>query len=80
MKYLLTDARGNRLGEPFWDRARMRAAGKAHVLNKGGAVMAWLVDDHGGRTYSSKDTAAITQAVVQARGSVPAATVVKVTP
>lgn len=72
MRYVLTDAHGKRIGQPFLFRADMRLAGKAHVLNKGGAVMAWLADDKGNQTgYSSEDTAAITRAVVRARGSLP---------
>lgn len=72
MKYILTDAHGKRIGAPMTDRDEMRRAGKAHVLNKGGAVMAWFADDKGNQTgYSSEDTAAITRAVVRARGSLP---------
>lgn len=72
MKYVLTDARGNRLGIPATDREEIRRAGKAHVLNKGGAVTVWFADDGGNPTgYSHEDSFAIVRAVIRARGSLP---------
>lgn len=72
MKYVLTDAHGKRLGVPTSDRLELRAAGKAHVLNKGGMVMAWFADDKGNITrYSPEDTFSIRRDVIRARGSLP---------
>lgn len=76
MKYVLTDVTGKRIGAPMADREELLRAGKAHVLNKGGTVTAWLANDRGEVIgWSAADTAAIRRAVIRERGSLPNAAI-----
>lgn len=57
MKYVLTDNRGQRIGQPVSDRKIIRQVARSHV-RAGRAVMIFFADDTGAiLQYSSKDTA-----------------------
>lgn len=59
MKFVLTDDRGQRIGQPMSNRKAVRQVARSHV-RAGKAVMIFLADDNGViQRYSSEDTAAV---------------------
>lgn len=59
MKFVLTDDRGQRIGQPMSDRKAIRQVARSHV-RAGKAVMIFIATDTGEIVrYSSDDTAAV---------------------
>lgn len=57
MKYVITDDRGQKIGQPMTDRKAMRQVARSHV-RAGERIMIFLADDAGNTLrYSSDDTA-----------------------
>lgn len=73
MKFILTDNRGQRIGQPMTDRKAIRQVARSHV-RAGNAVMIFFADDAGNMLgYSSADTAAAhaKRAIAKATGEQP---------
>lgn len=61
MKYVLTNDRGERIGQAMSDRKAIRQVARSHI-RAGNRVMIFLADDAGNiLAYSSADTAAVSR-------------------